>query len=167
MGKRVYIVRHGTAVEVGEEGVTGDVDRHLSGPGRVKTEEVARGLRALGGVPDRLVTSPLVRARQTAEILAAVLAPGINVDVVDQLCPGSRTLAIVAWLQKHSGDSVMLVGHMPDLVVLGSCLLTGHSEVNMVFKKAAAMHISFDNEIEAGEGCLEWLLQPRILRALA
>ena len=167
MGRLIYIVRHGTAVDVGEDGVNGDADRHLSKLGRVKTVEVARGLQSLGCVPDCIVSSPLVRARQTAEIMAEILAPGLVIDVVDQLAPGARTLAIVAWLQKRPCRSALLVGHMPDLNELGSCLLTGQTNVEMVLKKASALHLSFEDEIEPGLACLEWLLQPRMLRALA
>lgn len=71
----LYIVRHGIAVDLGKEGVTQDDDRMLNGEGRKKTRQIAKALRKLDCTPGRVVTSPLIRAAETADILAAELKP--------------------------------------------------------------------------------------------
>ena len=164
---RLYIVRHGPAVDVGENGVENDADRMLSKEGIEKTLKAAGGLAAMNCRPWRIVSSPLVRAQETADILREVLKPEQGVEIEKRLAPGTSTKKLVRWLQDQSSYPTMLVGHMPDLARLASALVVGkQARANMTFKKAAACCITFNEDVDMGSGCLDWLIQPRHLRAL-
>ena len=164
----LYLVRHGPAVEFGEHGVTRDADRMLSQEGRKKTKEAALGLKRVPDLEvDRIVSSPLIRARETAEIIASVIAPGCAVETAREMEPGTPPDRVAHWLGGLLSGSTMLVGHMPDLSYLASRLVCPAGAVEIPFKKAAILCLSFANRIASGGGQIEWLLQPGILRALA
>lgn len=160
----VTIVRHGPAVDVGENGVKRDGDRMLSDEGREKTAAVAAGLRALECRPDHIFTSPLIRARETAELLASGLMDNGAVTMAEELLPGVPTSDIIAWLARQKASELMLVGHLPSVAELASALIAGTDDVDVAFKKATACRISFDTRVRVGAGTLEWLLPPRVLR---
>ena len=96
---KVYLVRHGTAVNIGEQGVTTDAARMLSDEGRAKTGKAARGLSRVPDVTiERIVSSPLVRALETAEIFAKALGVKRMVESLPELAPGRSTEDVTAWL---------------------------------------------------------------------
>ncbi len=163
----VYLVRHGIAEEIDPKGQMRDAERALTAEGRRKTREVARGLRALGAAPARIGASPLVRARQTAEILRDVLAAKRAIEACGFLAQGPETARAVRWLRERRCASAMLVGHFPYLAETASELLGRTRAIRMTLKRSAVCCISFDGAPAAGRGKLEWLLQPRHLRALA
>jgi phosphohistidine phosphatase len=84
----LLIVRHGIAVDRGDPAYPWDDDRPLTAEGIHKFRIAARGLKALGVHPERIVSSPLVRARQTAEILRDAVAPSLDLDIEPHLEPG-------------------------------------------------------------------------------
>jgi len=164
----VYLVRHGIAFECGEQGCVRDADRRLSDEGKTKTREVARGLRSvIGDEGVRVVSSPLVRAVETAEILAKALKVEGAVEILAELRSDGDVEAVADWLEGQASASVMLVGHMPDMSDLAACLACPRGEMRVVFKKAAVMKLSFEGRVVRGNGCMEWLLQPGVLRRLA
>jgi phosphohistidine phosphatase len=144
-----------------------DAERELTREGREETAAVAKALRALGCAPERIGTSPLVRARQTAEILADALDVKRELETCEFLSPGSDAEALIRWLRDVRTDSAMIVGHMPDLAHLASALLAQKASLDIVFKKSGVCCISFEGAPTAGAGRLEWLLQPKQLRVLS
>ncbi len=164
---KLYLVRHGIAVDIGEQGIRRDFDRPLSAEGRKKTAVAALGLAALKVKPDRLGTSPLVRARQTAGIFAGHLAPGLEIESCDALQPGGTVSGLVKWLRQGRGVAVMVFGHMPDLASLTAELIGAPANAGIEFKKAGVACVSFEKAPAPGAGTLEWLLQPGPLRNLA
>lgn len=164
---RVYIVRHGIALNVGEQGIARDFDRPLSDIGREKTRAAARGLKALGHVPDVIGTSPLVRAEQTAQVLRDELGVSSEVEIVDFMAPGGAPQDLIEWLNNRRPASAMVVGHMPDVAWMTHACMSNGDPQDLQFKKAAAACVVFDGEAELGRGRLEWLHQPRFLRAQA
>ena len=162
----IYLVRHGAALDVGEEGITRDFDRPLSREGRRKTEEEAAGLQALGVQPDFICASPLVRAQETARILAATLCPKHPVKVCEWLQPGELPGTILPALGHLAGERVMAVGHMPDLDRLASIMLTGKDDLALVFKKGAVCCVSYEGAPAPARARLEWLMQPGQIRAI-
>ena len=156
----VYLVRHGAAVDLGEAGVKRDADRMLTPKGQKKTAAVARALKRMEALPERIVSSPLVRARETADILAEILTPGKAVEEADVLATDAGAKEAVAWLGKQPDSPVMLVGHMPGMATLASLLLSGGPSLRIDFKKSAACCISFDAKAQAGAGQLDWLMPP-------
>ena len=164
---QIWIVRHGLALDIGQSGITRDSDRPLSKEGRTKTREVAEGLLAMKCIPDAVASSPLVRAQQTAEIIAGVLCPGIAMETADVLAPGHSPVEVIDWLSSQTVASIMLVGHLPGVSQLASMLVAGMPEGDIEFKKAGVCSILTARKIVAGQGTLEWLMPPRILRSLA
>ena len=150
----IYLVRHGAALDMGEAGISKDFDRPLSKEGRRKTEEVAAGLAALGVAPELIGASPLVRAQETARILGSVLCPDRRVELCPCLQPDAPLAAAVEWLRGAGVESVMAVGHMPDIAELAALLLAGEADLQLVFKKAAVACISFEKLPAAGCGRL-------------
>ena len=156
----LYIVRHGVAVDIGESGVATDAERFLTVEGREKCARIALGLRQLDVRPEIVVSSPLLRAVETAQLFMAGLSVRKSVETFDFLKCGARTSDLLTWLRGRSESSIMVVGHMPDVAQFCSDLLTPHGDLGMVFKKAAVCHISFDGKPDKGRGMLELLLQP-------
>jgi phosphohistidine phosphatase len=162
----LYLTRHGIAQQREDPSITSDTERALTSKGIKRTQEVARGLLAIGCKPRIICTSPLRRALETAEILVKVLKPKAPMEVNDFLTPGATVAETVAWLKAQKTDSAMLVGHMPDLADIAAGLLCKESYIDIQFKKAGVCCISLNGAVAEGGGQLEWLLQPRQLRAI-
>lgn len=164
----VYILRHGPAEEPGPEWPD-DHARPLSEEGKLKTRGAACGIKALGVVPDAIYTSPLVRAKQTAEIAAKVLGVTSRLHETPHLAPGGEPDALFAAIREHTpgADAVMLVGHEPDLGCLASRLLTGNAHgMDAPLKKAGLVRIEIDEPSARGGGTLRWFLAPGHLRSI-
>jgi phosphohistidine phosphatase len=141
---KLYVMRHGPAEDNSPTGRDGD--RALTPEGRERTRSVARALAQEGEVPLTIVSSPLVRALQTAEIVAAVTdlessvrqakdaggAPGA-VEIRREMAPGGDGLGLVVELARAGRKRVMVVGHEPDLSMLVSRLV-GHAPPNGMLK---------------------------------
>jgi phosphohistidine phosphatase len=159
----IYIVRHAIAEDTSRSG-GGDAKRELTSEGKQKMKEAAKGFAKLGRKVDRIFSSPLVRARQTAEILAAESKQ--TVEEMRELSPAHTPKDVCARLEQLAkSKSVMLVGHEPNCSELASYLLVGPSELDIVFKKGAICFIEADKPAQ-GAGTLVWHLSPQILRQL-
>jgi phosphohistidine phosphatase len=162
----LYIVRHGIAVGHGAPGIPDD-ERPLTSKGEKRMREIARGLRRLDLKLDRIVTSPLPRARATAEIVAGVLDAESILETASALQVGASAATIQKWLRGRTEDRVMIVGHNPALSDLVALLVTGATHplfCNLkkggvaALRKAAAGPDRYD---------LVWLATPRLIRCLA
>ena len=120
----LYILRHGIAVEHGAPG-TPDDERPLTPRGRRRMRQIARGLRRLELGLDRIVTSPLPRARSTAEIAAEELGAEDLLEEAEVLRAGSDAPAIRDWLRTRTEARLMIVGHNPALSDLIALLVLG------------------------------------------
>ena len=164
----LLLLRHGIAEERCPERVDGE--RALTAVGRSRTRAVAERLVQLGLGCDQLVTSPLVRARQTAEIavgagLVAQGSPSLSLRVDAALAPGGDPLPLVAEFQRaasaHKGLlRLALVGHEPDLGALAAQLI-GAPEGAIALKKAGIALLL----LGPGRGQLKLLMAPRQLLA--
>ena len=120
----LYIMRHGIAVARGTEDSSDDSKRPLTPQGKEKMRDIAKGLKRLGVELDWIVSSPLVRAVETAEIVATTLDPNTPIDRSEVLSPGGPPEALVSFLAKHpSRRRVLLTGHEPDLGELAARLV--------------------------------------------
>lgn len=161
----LYLVRHGIAHEA--SATTSDAERALTGEGKRRMKEAARALHTLEVAPALILTSPLRRARETAEILHQHGAPGAALKVFQPLDNAHSAEEIVAALP-HRTPEIMLVGHQPSMGELASYLLTGSPGlVPLPFKKGAIAAISLHTLPPRTPGTLEWFLTPRQLRAIA
>jgi phosphohistidine phosphatase len=160
----LYLVRHGFAEERGDAWPD-DTKRPLTDEGISRMRKGARGLARLGLSVEVVLTSPLVRARQTAEILAAALDPRPSLVNVDSLAPDGTHAALVVDLEKHARKTrIALVGHEPMIGKLTAQLLGSRHPLE--FKKGAVCRVDVEDLSLAGPGDLRWMLTPKILRAL-
>lgn len=165
---RLYIVRHGIAVDRADPAATTDEERWLTDEGKAKTRLVALGLQALGVEIDAIFSSPLVRARQTAEVLAKVLHPARRLRLTENLEPGFSLEALCDEISRAEGaQNVMLVGHEPDLGEMISTLVWGDDSGLVQMKKAGVALLALSGLPPSPRGVvLKWLLPPRALIAL-
>lgn len=166
----IIVIRHGIALDAATAHGMGlsDAERPLTAHGERATRAAAMGLRALlADMPvDDILTSPLLRARQTAALLAPYLddAP---VDQADVLAPPVDMSALDGWLHTHFGERrVVLVGHEPDLATWVSWSLTRKRDRLLAFKRAGAALLEFPGAPEGGTGTLRWLVTGAQLRQL-
>jgi phosphohistidine phosphatase len=164
----VYLLRHGDALPVGSEGIRTDDERTLSDEGRREIREVAASLQRLKVDPDAILSSPLIRARETADIVAQE-AGKKEVTSCDELGHGFSPAGLLARLRElPRKSSLILVGHQPDLGSFASFLLTGDANaIDISLKKGGLCWIEFDNQAAAGKGTLRWLLTQKHLRVMA
>jgi phosphohistidine phosphatase len=163
----IYIVRHGKAFDIGEKDIVRDEDRMLTSKGASRTYTMGTMLRNLECTPEVLLSSPFRRALETAEIIKETLAFEEEITFSDKLTPSVPPQQTVEMLQGFPKvTSMVVVGHLPNLSLLASYLLTRSVIPGLLLKKSAICCISFEETIVAGEGLLEWLLQPRQTRAL-
>ncbi len=162
----LYLVRHAIAAERGPK-YPDDRERPLTPAGTKKFAESVPGLIDMDVVIDLVLTSPLVRARETAMLLSAGLKPKPPVVESEALAPGGRPQAITEAIKTHAKKyrRIALVGHEPDLGELAARLLAARGGVE--FKKGAVCFIETDGATPTGPGTLHWMLTPKALRALA
>lgn len=158
----LYLMRHAHALDVGEHGVRRDSERPLSRKGNDVARAMARHLARRGVSLQLIATSPLLRTRQTADIVAAELG-GVPVDLCPELEPAEPLEGLLSWLRHCTLESVMMVGHMPDLAELASTLMGSRHHAGLAFKKAAVCRLAFGERAAAGRGTLEWLLPPAMI----
>ncbi len=160
----IYLIRHGIAAPRGSH--PRDADRPLTEEGTAKTRRAAAGLATLADMP-LLLTSPLVRARQTADATAGAFDPPPEVRIEESLAGTGDYKAIAKAVGGCGSDEVGLVGHEPDMGRFASWLLAGRAgAVACDFKKAAVCCIECEGSPKAGQGCLLWFCPPRVLRVL-
>ncbi|HEX9729039.1 MAG TPA: histidine phosphatase family protein [Gemmatimonadales bacterium] len=168
MPAQLLLIRHAIAEDRTVFARTGQPDgaRPLTGEGRAKMREHAEALRALVPRIDLLATSPFVRARQTADIVAGTY--GIDPIDADVLAHGGDPADFIAWADAAGARGVVAgVGHEPDLSHLAAYCVTGSSRPLLVLKKGAACLLTFPDTISLGGGSLDWLLTPKQLRLIA
>jgi phosphohistidine phosphatase len=160
----LYLIRHGIAAERGKEWPD-DSKRPLTPDGISRLRKTARGLNAIGVGFDQIVTSPLVRTRQTADIFAEELKSKPPVVTADALAPAGTPASVIQEIARHvRKPRVALVGHEPNLGELAGQLIG--SRTPLEFKKGGICRIDFDVLPPKGAGALRWFLTPKILRAL-
>jgi phosphohistidine phosphatase len=153
---RLCLVRHGIAAERGT--YEDDAQRPLTERGRDRMSAAAEGLATLIQ-PDVILTSPLVRARETADLIAR--ATGSRVEVCDALANGDHESLLAAAYQ----PVVVAVGHEPHISSFVSWAI-GANHLPVEFKKGSAALVEFAGRPEAGAGALVWFMPPRALRQL-
>lgn len=161
----LVLVRHAVAAERGTPGFEDDARRPLTPEGRRKFEQAARGLAVLV-TPQAILTSPLVRARETAELLTEAYGLGKAV-VCEGLAEGDHD-GVLAALDDSGAAVCAVVGHEPWMGELLSYLLTGDPvAARLTFKKGGAALVRSEGPPRPGRGTLEWLVQPGTLRRIA
>jgi phosphohistidine phosphatase len=161
---QLYIVRHGIAIDREDPKCPPDPDRYLTEEGIEKTKQVAKGVIDLGATADLLISSPYVRAMQTAEIFAAALEyPTQKIRRTDLLLPGSEASLFYRELAKDKQSAaVFCFGHAPqldDLVAAGIGL-----KHHITSLKKAGVALLELKRVSPPSGQLIWLATPKMLR---
>ncbi len=160
----LFLVRHAIAEERGDA-FPDDTKRPLTHKGVQRFREVVEGLAALDESLEVILTSPLVRARQTADLLSQGLPSHPHVTETAALCPGAAFRALIAELGNHAKRSrIALVGHEPGLGELAARLMGARGA--MPFRKGGICRIDVDALPPAAPGRLIWFATPRMLRKM-
>lgn len=158
----LYLIRHAIAEEESPSGE--DSQRALTDKGAKKMRNIAKGLKTLGVEFDYILTSPYVRAQQTAEILGDVFKMKKRVVPSDNLTPiGDPDQLLAEINEKYTVNSLAIVGHEPYLSILVSLLTASGSPVEMTFKKGGVCYLTTDDLHHTRKATLEWLLTPGVL----
>jgi phosphohistidine phosphatase len=156
---RLWIVRHGIASDAGPP-TWADADRALTPEGRREFRGLARHLAERGRRVDTILSSPLVRARQTAAILSEEMSLATNeLEVTDLIRPGFDLERLVRHLDGLDAENVAIVGHQPDLGFAASTLVGGGS---FAFGKGHIAALRFDGGVRIGGAVLSWFVGPEI-----
>jgi phosphohistidine phosphatase len=161
---KLYIVRHGIAVPYTSFGIS-EEDRPLTPEGVDKMKRTAKGLHALGATPELVLSSPLPRALQTAEIVLAACGENIPLKLLPALVPGGNRTEIYHELGKHASlESIMLVGHQPSLGQIACDIAFGNPDNYLELKKGGACALQLESVKPRPRGSLIWLMTSSILR---
>ena len=150
----VYIVRHAWAEDAGPDG--DDFSRPLTKKGRKRFEKFMGHLQAGGMEIDRIATSPLIRTRETAEIMARVFGIEAGVDLVEALAPGADWQAVLEWTIRQNAARVAWIGHAPCVGRLVA-LTIGDGSAAIRMQKGAVASLRLDDG-PGHPGELEWLV---------
>ncbi len=164
----LYFLRHAKAVQRSVRSKTPDHTRALTAEGEEKMRLVAKGIRRLELSFDLILTSPYLRARRTAEILAEMLKESSRLKLSSNLAPDGDPRELVAELNGYRRrlDCIVLVGHEPCFSEMISTLISGGKEARLDMKKAGLCKLAAASLRWGQCATLEWLLTPRQLALL-
>jgi phosphohistidine phosphatase len=166
----LYLMRHGIAVAADDTGVIQDKERPLTRKGIKRIRRAVRGLRRLEIEFDGILTSPLLRARQTADIVAAALDMKSRLEEIPELAPESSVEYLIASLTRYQDrNHLLLVGHQP---LLGQTLASlidpsPGSKLEFGLGKGSLCRVEIDRLPVDKPGVLHWLVTAKQLRLLA
>ena len=158
---RLYIIRHAWAGDPGPEWPD-DAERPLTDDGKRRFRKVVDALGERGFAPRLVVTSPYVRARQTADILVERLKSTPELQVLDALQCGSDLDAALRWTAARTESEIAWVGHMPDVAVMTAALV-GDGAAAFDFSKGAVAAVDFEGPPAVGAGVLRWFVTAKLL----
>ena len=156
---RIYVLRHGIAEDAPSGGP--DADRALTQEGKRKLRGVLENARRAGIHPDVILTSPLKRAVETAEIAASVLGAKFDLVRTNTLVPSSSPERVWKEIRSRKAEAVLLAGHEPLLSMLVAFLLACPA-LQVRMKKAALVSIEVESDAAQPHGVLVWMLTPKL-----
>jgi len=160
---KLYLVRHASA----SDSAPSDADRELTNEGREEPRVAGVVLRKTGTKPEQILSSPLLRARQTAEIIAAELKFPNEIVACDALCNDRSLADLLRAIKPFAGaKEIILVGHMPSLADHLAELLGSDNPAALSMGKASVACVELAT-LRPGHGELRWFLRQKQLRLLA
>src|SRR5215212_2997071 len=160
----LYIVRHAIAVERGAPGYEDDSQRPLTDEGRKKMKKIVKGIHQLKMELDVILSSPYVRAKDTAVLLANEFEMKDKMALSDNLIPPGNFESLINEIrEKYDVNNLALVGHEPMLSSLISWLVTGNTDMKVTLKKGGVAYLTTDNLYQDGRATLNWLLTPALM----
>ena len=161
----LYILRHGIAARL-ETPLVPDDERPLTPKGEHRMRQIGRGLATLKVQVDRIVTSPLPRARRSAQIVAQELNLVEQLEISSVLGLASSPREIADWLRERTEARVMIVGHNPTLSDLIGLLVLGEAGKLAIELKKGGMAALSSGKLSGPRFQLEWLAPPALLRRI-
>jgi phosphohistidine phosphatase len=156
----LYLIRHADAASLSDAGVTEDANRPLTECGKGQATAIAAALQKREIQLQFVVSSPLLRARQTAEgMLKDWVGTAPELRFCEELAPGAKRRQLARFLQDLGAERIAVVGHQPDLGEFAAWLIGG-KKVRIEIAKAGIAHIRCEQKLGKGEGALEWLVSP-------
>ena len=163
----LYFLRHAIAADPQTAGFSEDSERPLVAEGVKKMKKAAKGMKSAVSMFDRVISSPYVRARETAEIVVNALAFPGTVEFSESLIPGADFREFAKLLKQFSGeDRVLFVSHEPTISHFVSRLVSSGQDVSIDIKKSSLCRVDLADGV-AGHGQLKWLLSPKLLQSMA
>ena len=161
---KIYLMRHGVAREPGDADLEVDSQRQLTAKGRDTIASIAHALKKLGARPDLILSSPYVRAEQTAAILAKEFDFQKHQILSELLVPEGKAEEIIgAIVENFMADELFIVGHEPCLGLLASLLTASDFDLAINIRKGGVCCLLADDLRLEPHAALEWLLTPKIL----
>jgi phosphohistidine phosphatase len=156
----LYLIRHADAKPLGEDNVHEDAERALTETGHAQAKAVGAAFQKLGKKINAVVTSPLLRARQTAEgVIGELDKPAPELLTCEELAPGGRRRKLSRFLRDQGSEVIVLVGHQPDLNHYAAWLI-GSKKAQIDLEKAGVAYIRCPNGAHKRGGILTWLVTP-------
>lgn len=165
----IYILRHGIAAEPGTPGIKTDAERPLIPKGEQRLREAAAAMEKMDLSFDIIISSPYLRAKQTAEIVAKILKLEKKLTLSNDLIPGGNPQTLIRQLNgfKPAPENILLVGHEPYLSRFIALLASGGMAARIDMKKGSLCKLETE-ELEYGHcATLKWLLTPRQMELMA
>ena len=165
----LYILRHGIAVERGEAGFKTDADRPLLPKGRRQLRQIASAMQNMGLDFDLVLSSPFLRARQTAEIVAPSFKAKKRLAFSDELTPDGDPKVLIRQLNDlaPAPENVLLVGHEPYLSRLVGLLISGGETAGLELKKGGLCKLEAEALRSGRCAMLTWLLTPKQMKLMS
>ena len=165
---KLYILRHGIAVERGTPGFKTDAERPLTPKGKRQLRQIAAAMKNLKVHFDLVLSSPFRRARQTAEMVAQWLGLKQRLAFSDELMPDGDPKALIQQLNelKPAPENILLVGHEPYLSQLVALLISGETATNIELKKGGLCKLETGTLRFGRCAALQWLLAPKQMKLM-
>jgi phosphohistidine phosphatase len=165
----LHLLRHGIAADLGTDGSKRDNERSLTSEGREKLHRIAAAIQAMGLEFDLILSSPFLRARQTAEIVADALKARKRMCFEDELACGGNVRELAQRLARIRPvpENLLLVGHEPGLSELVSLLCSGDTQLAVGFKKGGLCRLELGTLRPGRCATLVWLLTPKQMTLMA
>jgi phosphohistidine phosphatase len=166
---KIHVLRHGIAVVRGDLDVENDSERQLTLKGKRQLWQTAAAMKTMGLRFDLILSSPYLRAKQTAEIIAESLKLKKQLGFANALAPDGSPKNLIGQLNelKPAPENVLLVGHEPYLSCLISLLTTGGTDLMMDFKKSGLCKLETETLSHDRCATLVWLLTPKQMKLMA
>jgi phosphohistidine phosphatase len=158
----LYLLRHAPAEPQSVANARTDHERSLTSDGKRKMRRIAKGMKALDLSFDLILSSPFLRAKQTAQIVAEAFQLTEALELAPALASGQNSRNLIGSLQQRGEllKSALLVGHEPDLSALLSLLISGNPSLSITFKKGGLAKLTIAELRQGRCATLEWLLAP-------
>jgi phosphohistidine phosphatase len=164
----LYLLRHGIAAERGAPGFNSDAERPLIAKGKQQLGQIAAAMKKMGLEFDLILSSPFLRARQTAEIVAKSLKLKKHLAFSDALTPEGDSGALIRQLNelRPAPENILLVGHEPYLSQLTALLISGGQTAAIELKKGSLCKLEGDSLRPGRCATLAWLLTPKQMKLM-